>query len=318
MKLRHFLKETDFKRSEVEAIFDHALQLKRDRQSTAPSLRGQSWGMLFFKNSTRTRISFEVGLAELGATPLFLDASKTQLGRGESVEDTARVLSRYLHGVIIRCHEHSTLETFAQASSVPVINALTDALHPCQSYTDVFTLALHLRPNAKSGNELIQAIHGRKLAFFGDAGSNMGNSLQLVGALLGLEVIVSGPVAFGPSQAFQKRMCNEGYPDAVRFEADPFRAVRHADAVYTDVWVSMGDEKDTAARISAMAPYRVTSQLMQAASPGAVFLHCLPAHDDQETTREVLDSNASIIFEQAENRLHVQKAILHALAAPES
>lgn len=312
-QVRHFLKETDLSVSEIAAIFGKARDLKQDRLAARTTLAGQSWALLFFKNSTRTRISFDVGLSELGAHSLFLDAARTQLGRGESPADTARVLSRYLHGIIIRCHDHAILEAFASSGSIPVVNALTDLLHPCQSLTDCFTLAEKLAPNATTGDALVLALKGRKLAFVGDAGSNMANSLMLAGAMLDMEVVVSGPDAFAPKQCFQKLMHAQGYADRVHFTTDVSKAVSGADALYTDVWVSMGDEADAEARRTAMQPYQVNPALMAKARAGAQFLHCLPAHPGEEVTQDVLDSPASVIFDQAENRLHVQKAILTVL-----
>ncbi len=311
--MRHFLQETEFSRREVAAIFSRASQLKRERRRTAfRPLEGQSWGLLFFKNSTRTRISFDVGVHELGGHPLLLDASKTQLSRGESPADTARVLSRYLDGLIVRCHEHALLETFAREGSIPVVNALSDLLHPCQVYTDAFTMAEALLPGETSGEALLGSLAGRKLAFLGDSSCNMANSLLLVGAHLGFEVVVSGPADYAPSPECRALHAAEGFA-APQFTTDPREAVDGADFVYTDVWVSMGAEDGAEARRGAMQPYQVTPDLMGLAAPGARFLHCLPAHPGEEVASEVLASPASIIFDQAENRLHVQKAILAAL-----
>ncbi len=311
--VRHFLKATDLNPEEVRLVFDSALRMKRHRAQTPRLLAGQSWGLLFFKNSTRTRISFDVGLNELGAHPLFLDSGKTQLGRGESVADTARVLSRYLHGLIVRCHEHSILETLAEAGTIPVINALTDWLHPCQTYADAFTLAEHLAPEATHGEARLEALKGRKLAFFGDTASNMANSLALTGAYLGMEVVLCGPKAYQPGDVLKGLMQQAGFADKLHYTEDPEVAAKAADALYTDVWVSMGDEGQAQARKEAMAPYQVNQKTLKLAHKHAVFLHCLPAHPGEEVTQEVLGSPASIIFDQAENRLHIQKAILCAV-----
>ncbi|MGF1452853.1 MAG: ornithine carbamoyltransferase [Opitutales bacterium] len=315
--MRHFLKETDFSAAEAAGILAHAKTLKGNRGNGLRPLDGQSWGMLFFKNSTRTRISFDVGIYELGGHPLMLDASKMQLSRGESPADTVKVLSRYLDGLVVRCHDHSLLETFAEAGSVPVVNALSDSLHPCQVYADAFTMVETLAPDAREPEEVLEALSGRKLAFLGDASCNMANSLLMAGAHLGFAVALSGPEAYGPSAEGRALLEKEDFA-APHFTTDPVEAVDGADFVYTDVWVSMGAEGDADQRLAEMAPYQVTPDLMAKAAPGAKFLHCLPAHPGEEVAQAVLDSEASVIFDQAENRLHVQKAILAALVRSES
>ncbi len=309
---KHFLKETDFTPAEVAKIFANAREMKQARTQTPKTLVGQSWGMLFYKNSTRTRISFEVGLHELGAHPLILSASNTQISRGESTADTAKVMSRYLHGLIIRCYDHQLLEDFAEEGSVPVVNALSDFLHPCQIYTDMFSIAEKLDPDAK---DLTACLKGKKLAFLGDSACNMANSWILGGAHLGMGIALAGPEEFAPGGEIREQLSFEGLEEKFTFHTDPLEAVADADVVYTDVWVSMGDEAEAEARLQQMKPYQVTTEIMTAAKPGALFMHCLPAHAGEEVSQEVLDSKASIIFDQAENRLHVQKAILAELVS---
>lgn len=304
---KHFLKETDFTPEAVARIFDRARTFKKDRAKTPKALAAQSWGMLFYKSSTRTRVSFEVGLHELGAQPLVLNVDTMQINRGESTADTAKVLSRYLHGLVIRCYDHQTLEEFASEGSVPIVNALSDFLHPCQIYTDMFSLAEKWDPEAK---DMTACLKGKKLAFLGDSACNMANSWILGGAMLGMEIAVSGPADYAPGGEIRELLTYEGFGESFSFHTDPMEAVKGADVVYTDVWVSMGDEAEAEARLKEMQPYQVNADIMAVANPGAIFMHCLPAHPGEEVTQEVLDSKASIIFDQAENRLHVQKAIL--------
>lgn len=311
--MKHFLQDSDFTQAEIGAIFERATAMKRHRAASAPLLEGQSWGMMFYKNSTRTRISFDVGLHELGAHPVMLDVSRSQLSRGESVADTARVMSRYLHGLVIRCHEHELIEAFAQHGSIPVVNALTDFLHPCQAYTDYFSMVEHFAPKADTAEAMLEQLRGLKVAFLGDAGSNMANSLALTGAILGAEVVVCGPEKFAPGKRIQKALTEVGGSGKVRYTADVAEAVQGAQVLYTDVWVSMGDEAEKEQRQREMGPYSVTAGLMAQAASNAIFMHCLPAHPGEEVAAEVLESPASIVFDQAENRLHVQKAILAAL-----
>ncbi len=307
LSMRHFLKETDFSPAEIPLLFDMAAEFKRLRGGSHPRvLEGQSWGMIFYKNSTRTRISFEVGLHELGAHCVRLDSSATQISRGETIEDTARVMGRYLHGLVIRTFGQEIVEEFARHAGIPVVNALTDHLHPCQIYSDVFTLAERFGADGSD----IGSLRGRKLAFLGDCSSNMANSWILAGALFGLEVVLGGPAAYAPGPRIAAEL--EAIAPGLRphFVEDPRAAVEGADAVYTDVWVSMGDEEQSADRIRAMRPYSVTEDLLSAAGGGALFLHCMPAHPGQEVSEEVLRGGRAILFDQAENRLHMQKAIL--------
>lgn len=309
--MKHFLKTTDFNFQEVDETLSLAQKFKAER-GTVPSsaLSGQSWGMLFFKSSTRTRVSFEVGIHELGGKALYLNKNDVQISRGETIADTAKVLSRYLHGIIIRCYDHALLEEFAAEGSIPVVNALSDFLHPCQIYSDAFTMA----ERWSSGGSLLESLQGKKIAFLGDTACNMANSWMLGAALFGMDIALAGPAGFEPGQDIKDLIQASGLQPSWTFHTDPTEAVEGADAVYTDVWVSMGMEDEKEERLKTLQPYQVNSDLMQAAKPEALFLHCLPAHADEEVTQEVVDSPASIIFDQAENRLHAQKAILAMLA----
>jgi ornithine carbamoyltransferase len=309
--MKHFLKETDFKPHEAAEVFALARDLKQKRgRHTPPVLQHQTWAMIFSKSSTRTRVSFEVGIHELGGNPLFLNKSDIQLGRGESIEDTAKVLSRFVHGLIVRTYDHAEVERLARAGTIPVINALTDFLHPCQIYADAFSLA----ERWGKGGDLLGSLKGRKIAFLGDTACNMANSWILGANLFGMTISLSGPKGFEPDSAFQAFLAKEGFGGKYHFTTDPFEAVKDADVVYTDVWVSMGKEAESAERIKQMSPYTVTAKLFSAAKPDAWFMHCLPAYPGKEVTQEVLDNPRSIIFDQAENRLHVQKAIMAVLA----
>jgi len=311
--MRHFLKETDFKAHELGDVFALARELKANRGRQSPGvLAGQTWALIFSKTSTRTRVSFEVGIHELGGNPLFLNKNDIQLGRGESVEDTAKVLSRFVHGLVVRTYDHAEVERLAASATVPVINALTDFLHPCQIYTDAFTM---IERWAK-GDDLLGALRGRKIAFLGDTACNMANSWILGANLFGMKLALSGPAEFAPGAEIKAQLRHEGFAeDSYQFTTDPYEAVKDADVVYTDVWVSMGKEEEKTERIRQMSPYAVTGKLFAAAKKDALFMHCLPAHAGEEVRPEVLDNPRSIIFDQAENRLHTQKAILASLAA---
>ena len=312
--MRHFLKETDLSPAETASVFAAAAGLKAKRgQGTATALTGQSWGLMFFKKSTRTRVSFQVGVHELGGQPVMLNADDLQISRGETIADTARVLSRYLHGMVIRCHEHSLLEDFAAAGTMPVVNALSDFLHPCQFMTDMFTLGERFAP--RQPFQYAASLKGKKIAFLGDTACNMANSFILGGAALGVEISLAGPSDYEPTAEVRAQLKKDGLKESFTFSTDPTAAVKGADMVYTDVWVSMGMEAEKAERLKLMQPYQVNTKLMSLAKPGAYFMHCLPAHPGEEVSAEVLESKQSIIFDQAENRLHVQKAILAHLAA---
>ncbi|MFQ3225167.1 MAG: ornithine carbamoyltransferase [Lentimonas sp.] len=304
--MHHFLKVTDFTLEQAQEVFSLAKSLKDDRFNTPASLNKQSWGLLFYKSSTRTRVSFEVGVNELGGFPIVLNSQNTQIGRGETVADTSKVLSRYLHGLVIRAHEHNVVTEFAKHATMPIINGLTDFNHPCQLYTDIFTLLERFSPDAVD----INTLKGKKVAFLGDSACNMANSWILTAAMFGMELVVSGPEGYEPKQAVIDALKADGLPVNYTYTSDPKEAVKDADAIYTDVWVSMGDEAQAEQRLKEMAPYQVNAELLALAKPNAYFMHCLPAHAGEEVSQDVLDSPQSIIFDEAENRLHAQKAIM--------
>ena len=284
----------DLNAGDLLEIFELALKLKRERgQVDFKPLRGKSVGLIFAKSSTRTRVSFEVGVAELGGTPLYLDQGRMQVGRGETVADTARVLSRYLHGVVIRTYSQADVEELGRFADIPVINALTDEFHPCQILADLLTIL-----------EYSGKIEGTKLVFYGDGRSNIANSLIKAAHLVDFELVIAAPAEFSPDPALVGNAAN------IRWEEDPIRAAKDADYIYTDVWVSMGFEEERARRLKVFAPYQVNRAVMQAAGKQAKLLHCLPAHRGEEVSAEVMDSPASIVFDEAENRLHVQKAVM--------
>lgn len=291
---KDLLSVADISKQDLEKLFQLSAKLKKERgQSDYKPLAGKSIGMIFAKASTRTRVSFEVGIKELGGYPLYLDQGKMQVGRGETVGDTAKVLSRYLHGVVIRTYEHSDVEELAAESTMPIINALTDDFHPCQILTDLFTIY-----------EYSGKVEGIKLVYVGDGDNNMANSFILAAGLAGLELVIAAPEQYRPNTELMER-----FPNVV-WEKDPIKAVANADYIYTDVWVSMGFEDEKAERFETLKDYQVNSNMVAAASPDVKILHCLPAHRGEEITSDVLDSDKAIVFDQAENRLHVQKAVL--------
>lgn len=309
--MRHFLQENDFSKEEVEHLFTSAFALKSNRHNRpTDDLAGQTWGMMFYKQSTRTRVSFEVGIRELGGNPLILDQSSTQIGRGESIADTAKVLSRFLDGLIIRAHGHSVIESFAEHASIPVVNALTDFLHPCQIYADCMTILEKMN----AGFCPFHGLKGKKLAFFGDTSCNMANSWILAGAMFGLEISLCGPDAFQPGKEIEKILENHCLTPTWSFTTKAEEGAQNADIVYTDVWVSMGCEEDSQKRLAAMRPYQVNEKVLAHAAKNCFFMHCMPAHPGEEVAQSVLDSEKAILFDQAENRLHMQKAILSALS----
>jgi len=296
---RDYLTVDALSSEELSKVLDLAEELKRDRRQR-DDLRGKSVAMIFEKPSTRTRISFEVAIAELGATPVVLNASDLQLGRGETIEDTARVLSRYVHAVVVRTFAQSRLEALASAGTVPVINALSDFSHPCQALADLQTIREHRGPLA-----------GQKLAYLGD-GNNVAHSLLKAGAMAGMHVAIGSPAGYEPIP--QVVAVAEKLADAsgghITCTADPLEAARDADVVYTDVWASMGQEGEASARTMLFRPFQVNAHVMDAAKPDALVMHCLPAHRDEEITADVIDGPNSVVFDQAENRLHSQKALL--------
>ena len=298
MTVRHFLSLLDLSAEELRALIARAIELKRlhrDGKEHAP-LRGKVLGMIFEKSSTRTRVSFEVGMIQLGGQALFLSPRDTQLGRGEPIEDTARVLSRMVDGVMIRTYEHEKIERFAAHSRVPVINGLTDLEHPCQLLADLQTWFEH------RGD-----ITGRVVTYVGD-GNNMCNSYINAARLLGFTLRAACPEGYDPDPELVRAA-----GDAVSVVRDPAEAVRNADLVVTDVWASMGQEDEQTARRQAFTDYVVDAALMKRANPEALFMHCLPAHREEEVSTEVLEGPQSVVWDEAENRLHAQKALLEFL-----
>jgi ornithine carbamoyltransferase len=241
---------------------------------------------------------------------MILDQQRMQTGRGETISDTAKVLSRYLHGLVIRTYAHQIVEEFAQEGSVPVVNALTDALHPCQIVSDLFTLA----ERWGSPGKLLESLRGRKLVFFGDCASNMAHSWILGGALAGMKIVLCGPEGYAPNRFVDDLLEEAGLPKSYVFTTDCEEATAGADALYTDVWVSMGDEEERDKRLRELQPYQVNASIMKLAKPDAFFLHCLPAHEGEEVSSDVYKGPQSIVFDEAENRLHAQKAILSLLS----
>ncbi len=290
---RDFLTIPDLTRDEVEALLVLATRMKRGEYRHTP-LRGKTLALIFAKSSTRTRVSFEVGTLQLGGHPLFLSSRDLQLGRGEPIRDMARVLSRYVDGIMIRTFAHAEVEELAQWATVPVINGLTDLLHPCQVLADLLTM-----------REAFGAVRGTTVAWVGD-GNNMANSWITAAGLLGFALRVACPPGFEP-RADLFRPGEEGASLTVTH--DPAEAVAGAHVVTTDVWASMGQEEESAARAVAFAGFQVTESLMRRARPEAIFLHCLPAHRGEEVTEDVFEGPQSRVFDEAENRLHVQKAL---------
>lgn len=301
---RHFLDIRDHAPEVLRAILEDAKAMKAARAGLpkgapdpSPALPGHALAMIFEKPSTRTRVSFDIGMRQMGGHALLLNGAEMQLGRGESVADTARVLSRYVDAVMIRTTSHANLIELAENASVPVINGLTDDSHPCQIMADIMTFEERRGPVA-----------GRKLTWTGD-GNNVATSFIEAAALLGFELVLACPETLPPSPRALAFAAERGAK--VRVERDAEKAVAGADAVIADTWFSMGDDPTAReSRHNQLAPYQVTARLMEGAAPGAIFLHCLPAHRGEEATAEVMDGPQSAVFDEAENRLHVQKAIL--------
>ncbi|MGD8726133.1 MAG: ornithine carbamoyltransferase [Gemmatimonadales bacterium] len=294
MAKRDFLKVPDLSAQEMEELFTLAADMKSGRYRERP-LAGQTLAMVFTKSSTRTRVSFEVGAYQLGGHALFLSSRDLQLGRGEPIKDTARVLSRYVDGIMIRTFAHSDVEELAEHATVPVINGLTDYLHPCQILADVFTV-----------RESLGGWQGKTVAWVGD-GNNMANSWLHAAAVLGFELRLACPEGYEPAREIFE-LAQQGAN--VSMHEDPEDAVRGAHVVNTDVWASMGQEGESDARQLAFKGYTVDEALMQLAAPDAIFLHCLPAHRGEEVTDGVIEGPQSRVFDQAENRMHAQKALL--------
>lgn len=296
LKGRDFLRVNDLSAAAIEAVLDLADHLKalQARRLPHPWLAGRTLGMIFEKPSTRTRVSFEVGMVQLGGHAVQLSAGESQLGRGEPIEDTGAVLSRYLDAIVIRTHAHARVEELAAAASVPVVNGLTDEHHPCQALADLQVL-----------RERLGGLAGRRLAWVGDGSSNVCHSLAAAAVAMGMEVVVAAPDGYEP---FADEL--GAAADAVEVVDDPDVAVSGADAVVTDTFTSMGQETDRDARLAALAPYQVNARLLRHAAPRHVVLHCLPAHCGEEITQDVLWGESSAVWDEAENRLHAQKALL--------
>ena len=294
---KHFLKLGDYSAKELTELLDLADKLKYEKKNNIshPHLAGKSLGMIFQKSSTRTRVSFEVGMYELGGQALFLSPRDLQIGRGEPIEDTARVLSRYLDGIMIRTFEQKEVEDLAKYGSIPIINGLTDYCHPCQVLADLMTIREHKG-----------VIEGNKLCFIGD-GNNMANSLIVGGIKMGMEVSIACPDNYQPDKEIMAWAKENG---KFTCTSNVFEAASGADVLYTDVWASMGQEAEFEQRCKQFKDYQINDKLMSAANEGAMVLHCLPAHRGEEITAEVLEAHANEIFDEAENRLHAQKAIM--------
>lgn len=308
--MKHFVSLADITPKEFMDLLDLADQLKQELRSGQASqpLAGKTLGMIFSKSSTRTRVSFEVGMFQLGGHALFLSANDIQIGRGESIADTARVLSRFVDGIMIRTFSHQDVIDLARFGSIPVINGLTDLMHPCQALADLQTIREHRGP-----------LQGLKLAYLGD-GNNVANSLLHACALAGMTISVASPEGFACDPVCVAEALEIAARTGARIELtdQPEAAIADADAVYTDTWVSMGQEEDKLKRVAVFQDYQVDDRLMQLALPDAVFLHCLPAYRGYEVAASVIDGPQSVIFDEAENRLHAQKAILVKLLASQS
>jgi ornithine carbamoyltransferase len=299
---KDLLSEYDLERADYESIFEGAHRLKqllREGRGHAP-LKGRTLGMIFDKSSTRTRISFEVGMFQLGGIALFLSSRDTQLGRGEIIADTARIMSRYLNGIMIRTFSQESVEEFARHATIPVINGLTDLLHPCQLLSDLFTII-----EKRGGYE------GLKVDYVGD-GNNMANSWINAAAKLPFHLDLACPDGYDPDASILKRGMAEA-PAGVVLHRDPAEAAREADVIYTDVWVSMGQEAERDEKMKRFQGYQVNQALIERARKDVLVMHCLPAHRGEEITAEVIDGPHSVVIDEAENRLHVQKAVMELL-----
>jgi len=308
MAQKHFLSLKDWSREEIELLFELSAALKASPQSYATALEGRSLAMIFQKPSTRTRVSFEVGMRQLGGHALFLSSNDIQLHRGETIADTARVLSRYVHGIMARVFAHQDVLDLARHGSVPVINGLSDLLHPCQALADYFTL-----------RERRGELTGLKMAYVGD-GNNVAHELMFGAVKLGMQFSLGCPKGYEPNPLIFKSAAREAQkigsplPEVTN---DPAEAVDGADVVYTDVWTSMGQEAESRKRLADFHGFQVTPEMMARAGREAVFMHCLPAHRGEEVAADVIDGPQSVVFDEAENRLHVQKAVLVTLMGEE-
>ncbi|AKE90225.1 MULTISPECIES: ornithine carbamoyltransferase [Rhodococcus] len=299
--VKHFLKDDDLTPAQQSEVLDLAAALKKAPFSARPLEGPRGVGVIFEKNSTRTRFSFEMGIAQLGGHAVVVDGRTTQLGREETLQDTGRVLSRYVDAVVWRTFGQDRLQAMAEGATVPLVNALSDEYHPCQVLADLLTLREH------KGE-----LHGLKLTYLGDGANNMAHSLLLGGVTAGIDVTIAAPAGFVPNPAVvdaaRARAAETGA--RITLTEDPRAAVAGADALVTDTWTSMGQENDGLDRVGPFRPYQVNAELLALADPNAVVLHCLPAHRGDEVTDEVLDGPQSVVWDEAENRLHAQKALL--------
>lgn len=300
---KHLLSLKDYSSQEILDLLALAGELKKPENKHAPLLQNKVLGMIFEKSSTRTRVSFEAGMLQLGGHAMYLSTRDIQMGRGETIADTARVLSGYLDGIMIRTFEQATVQELADHSSIPVINGLTDDFHPCQVLADLLTIQEHFG-----------SLQGKKMAYIGD-GNNMANSLMIGAAKVGMDISIAAPAAYAPKAemiALAQSFAQETGAN-IYVTTDPVEAVTGADAVYTDVWASMGQEQEALERLEHFKNFQVNEELVQHANPDFIFMHCLPAHREEEVTTAVLEGPHSVIFQEAENRLHAQKALLVAL-----
>jgi ornithine carbamoyltransferase len=299
--MKHLLSIESLNRDEIYNILDLGDSMKASRGGETPQpLAGQCWALIFSKSSTRTRVSFEVGIRELGGKVMFLSATDIQLGRGEPIEDTARVMGRMLHGAVIRTYQQSDVDLFAKHSGIPTINALTDDEHPCQILADLMTI-----------REKLGSIEGRSICFVGDGACNVPASWIWAASKLDFELRIAAPKPFQPPDELLAKV---GKKARIHVTEDLQEAARGAEVLYTDVWVSMGKEEETAFRLAELAKYQINDALVSLAAPQALVMHCLPAYRGKEITAETFEAHAQTLFDQAENRLHAQKAILQLLA----
>jgi ornithine carbamoyltransferase len=297
--MKHLLSLEEMARADMESVFAGVPVFKSSRPNHPKPLAGQTWAMMFSKSSTRTRVSFEVGIHELGGRPMFLNANDIQLGRGEPIKDTARVLGRMVHGIVIRTFSQDEIVELAKLSGIPVVNALTDAEHPCQVLADLYTI-----------QEKLGSVGDRVVAFIGDGACNMGTSWIWAAAKLGFELRIASPKKYQPSAELLKRAGGR-----ISVTEDLKAAARGADVLYTDVWISMGKEAESSQRLAELEGYQINAALAYLAKPGALVMHCLPAYRGNEIDDATFEAHAGTIFDQAENRLHVQKAILNWLVS---
>lgn len=306
LKGKSFLRISDFQGSEILHLLDVALELKKQQKQGIPhpNLSGKVLGMIFEKSSTRTRVSFEVGMLQLGGHAIFLSSKDIQLGRGETIADTAKVLSRYVDGIMVRTFAHESVEEFAKHATVPVINGLTDLHHPTQVMADLLTILEHKGKLA-----------GLKMCYVGDGNNNMAHSLMEGAVKVGMHISVASPVGYEPNAEITAAVIEEAKLSGsiVEITNDPNEAIQQADVVVTDVWTSMGQEAETAERLEVFQPFQVNNELCSLAKSDFIFLHCLPAHRGEEVTAEIIDGPHSVVFDEAENRLHAQKAIMKVL-----